>query len=125
MAPFLRVSSLLPALSVAALQRVSRTMPIVFASVSQYGSSVRDHRQWTVVVAMIAMRVVKASIDQIISMVAVGNSLMAAARAMSIRLLVSRGAILCIAPIRILELISTTCSSVRPPSICSRWPWLR
>jgi hypothetical protein len=52
----------------------------------QYDNSVRDQRQWTVVVAMIAMRVVEASIDQIIDMVPMGNSLMAAARAMSMRL---------------------------------------
>ena len=61
----------------------------------------RDHSQRTVVVAMIAMRVVQASIDQIVDMVPMGNGLMAACRAMSMRLLMSGSAMLRIAPIRI------------------------
>ena len=56
--------------------------------------SVRDHRQRTVVVAMIAVRVVEASIDQIINMVPMGNSLMAAALAMSMGFLMSGSAML-------------------------------
>jgi hypothetical protein len=60
----------------------------------QYDNSVRDYRQRTMVITMIAMRVVQASIDQIINMVAVGNSLMATARAMWMRLLMSGSAML-------------------------------
>jgi hypothetical protein len=61
----------------------------------------RDHRQRTVVVAMIAMRVVQATIDEIINMIPVGNSLMAAARAVPMLLLMSGSAMLWIAPIGI------------------------
>ena len=50
---------------------------------------------------MIAVRVVQASIDQIINMIPVGNSLMAAARAMPMLGLMSRSAMLWIAPIGI------------------------
>jgi hypothetical protein len=50
---------------------------------------------------MIAMRVVQASVDKIINMIPVGNSFMAAARAMPMFLIMSGSAMLWIAPIRI------------------------
>ena len=50
---------------------------------------------------MVAMRMVQASIDQIINMVPVGNRLMAASWAMPMRLIMSGSAMLWIAPIRI------------------------
>jgi hypothetical protein len=56
--------------------------------------SVRDDIQRTVVVAMIAMRMVQAPVDQIIHVVAMGDSLMAAARAMPMRRIMSTGAML-------------------------------
>jgi hypothetical protein len=56
--------------------------------------SVRDDIERTVVVAMIAMRMVQAPIDQIIHVVAMGDSLMAAARAMPMRRIMSAGAML-------------------------------
>jgi hypothetical protein len=50
---------------------------------------------------MIAMRVVQASIDQIINMIPVGNRLMTAARAMPMLVIMSGSAMLWIAPIGI------------------------
>jgi hypothetical protein len=50
---------------------------------------------------MIAMRVVQASIDQIINMIPVGNSFMAAVRAMPMFLIMSGSAMFWIAPIGI------------------------
>jgi hypothetical protein len=54
-----------------------------------------------VIIAVIAMGMVQASIDQIINVAPVGNRLMPTARAMSMRLLVSGGAMLWVAPIGI------------------------
>ena len=53
------------------------------------------------VVAMIPMRVVQASIDQIINMVPMGNRVMAAARAVPMRLIMSGSAMLWVAPVGI------------------------
>lgn len=50
---------------------------------------------------MIAVRVMQASVDQIINMIPMGNSLMTAARTMPMRLVMSGSPMLWIAPIRI------------------------
>jgi hypothetical protein len=46
---------------------------------------VLDHHQWTVIIAVIAMRMVQVSIDQIIKVVPMWNSLMTAARPVLMR----------------------------------------
>jgi hypothetical protein len=63
--------------------------------------SVRDHRQRTVIVAVITVRMVEASVHQVIKVVPVRNRLMAAARAMSMCLIMSGSTMLWVAPIRI------------------------
>jgi hypothetical protein len=65
------------------------------------GASARDYRKRTVIVAMIAMRVVQASVDQVISMVSMRNRFMTATWAMLMRRIVSYSAMLWVAPIRI------------------------
>jgi hypothetical protein len=62
---------------------------------------VRDYRQRTVIVAVIAVRMVEASVDQVIKVVAMRNRLMAAARTMAMRLVMSRSTVLWVATIRI------------------------
>jgi hypothetical protein len=44
--------------------------------VSSRGDLVRDHRQRTMIIAMISMRMMQAPVDQIINVIAVRNSLM-------------------------------------------------
>jgi hypothetical protein len=44
--------------------------------VSFRGDLLRDHRQRTMIIAMISMRMMQASVDQIINVIAVRNSLM-------------------------------------------------
>lgn len=61
----------------------------------------RDYRQRTVIVAVIAVRMVEASVDQVIKVVPMRNRLMAAARTMAMRLVMSRSTVLWVAPIRI------------------------
>ena len=61
----------------------------------------RDYRQRTVIVAMIAVRMVEASVDQVIKVVAMRNRLMAAARTMAMRLIMSGSTMLWVAPVRI------------------------
>jgi hypothetical protein len=56
--------------------------------------SVRDHRQWTVIIAMIAMRMVQVSINQIIDVVPMWNRLMTAARPMPMRRIMSATTVL-------------------------------
>ena len=61
----------------------------------------RHYGQRTVIVAVIAVRVVEASVNQVINVVAMRNRLMAAARAMAMRLIMSGSTMLWVAPIRI------------------------
>ena len=61
----------------------------------------RDYRQRTVIVAMIAVRMVEASVDQVIKVVAMRNRLMAAAWTVAMRLIMSGSTMLWVAPIRI------------------------
>ena len=63
--------------------------------------SVRDDRQRTVIVAVIAVRMMEASVDQVIKVVPVRNHLMAAARTMAMRRIVSGSTMLRVAPIGI------------------------
>ena len=58
--------------------------------------------QWTMVVAMIAVRMVQASIDQIIDMITMGDRLMAAIWTMPMRCLVPLRRLVGRAPIRVL-----------------------
>jgi hypothetical protein len=63
--------------------------------------SVRDYRQRTVIVAVITVGMVEASVHQIIKVIPVRNRLMAAARTMPMRLIMSGSTTLWVAPIRI------------------------
>lgn len=56
--------------------------------------SVGDHRQRTVIIAMIAMRMMQASIDEIVDVVTVRNCLMTAAGAMPMRRFMSARTVL-------------------------------
>ena len=58
-------------------------------------------RQRTVIVAVIAVRMMEASVDQVIKVVPVRNHLMAAARTMAMRRIVSGSTMLRVAPIGI------------------------
>ena len=73
----------------------------VFRLTDYDAPSVRDYRQRTVIVAVIAVRMVEASVDQVIKVVSMRNRLMATAWAMPMRLIMSGSAVLWIAPIGI------------------------
>jgi hypothetical protein len=64
-------------------------------------SSLRDNCQRTVIVAVITVGMVEASIDQVINVVPMRNRLMAATRAMAMRLVMSGSTMCWVAPIRI------------------------
>jgi hypothetical protein len=59
---------------------------------------VRDYRQRTVIVAVIAVGMVEAPVYQVINVVSMRNRLMAAAGAMAMRLIMSGSAMLWVAP---------------------------
>lgn len=61
----------------------------------------RDYRQRTVIVAVIAVRMMEASVDQVIKVVPMRNRLMAAVRTMAMRLIMSGSTMLRVAPIGI------------------------
>lgn len=61
----------------------------------------RNHRQWTVIIAMIAVRMVQASIDEIIRMVPMWNRFMTTSGSMPMLRAVSAGTMLRAAAIRI------------------------
>jgi hypothetical protein len=63
--------------------------------------SLRDYCQRTVIVAVIAVGMVEASVDQVVKVVPMRNRLMATARAMSMCLIMSGSTMRWVAPIRI------------------------
>ena len=76
-------------------------LPGIQRLLNRYDPSVRDYRQRTVIVAVIAVGMVEASVDQVIKVVPMRNRLMAAARAMPMCLIMSGSTMLWVAPIRI------------------------
>jgi hypothetical protein len=62
---------------------------------------VRNHSQWTVIVAMIAVWMVQPAVDQIVDVVAMRHGFMAAVRPVPVRCIVASGVELRIAAIRI------------------------
>lgn len=61
----------------------------------------RNHRQRAVIVAVVAMRMMQAAVDEVIDMIAVGHDFVAAIRPVAMRRLVAAGVMLRIATVRI------------------------